>query len=452
MKKSIIAALMALLAISMASAQKTPAPQSAKQDLAIFALGYHGWDIPKSALGEIDAQIQKNFLDLGRFKIIGMTHRLASTDIEAFIAKITEAKEENFVLPAAIKFGDVQLTKAEFNKIIKAYIVAIPVVNKLEVARQKDGELRASLSVSISFVDVASNTLVGIANIKTSGKDSKRDDAIAKAISSIPMNMQYEVRKIEQFRNKTTISKVTGSEIIIGVGANLGVKMGDEYAILETKTIAGSEDQVETGLAIIKEVGKEASTATVIIPSAKIEEAVPVAEIARLGVDLDVFFKALIGYGSSFTSGDIALDGDVVTPILGVKVTYSRGFYALRPFTVIQIPLNTFHSGDSWSYGHWTASLVNWMVGAEYNIYMNRLTLAPAAAIGLGGYNFTPEYGSSKTSLSHIGLYLGGKASWHITRDIKINGEVGYEHWIEAGDYYGSYGGLAVAVSGTYKF
>jgi len=39
---------------------------SQKQDIAIFSLGYYGWNIPSQALGSIDGEIQKVFSDLGQ--------------------------------------------------------------------------------------------------------------------------------------------------------------------------------------------------------------------------------------------------------------------------------------------------------------------------------------------------------------------------------------------------
>ena len=58
-----------LFAAPLAAAAPTV---SEKKDVAIFALGYYGWAIPLETLGSIDMEIQKVFVDLGRFNIIGV--------------------------------------------------------------------------------------------------------------------------------------------------------------------------------------------------------------------------------------------------------------------------------------------------------------------------------------------------------------------------------------------
>lgn len=160
--------------LSLASAQKAAPEVSKKQDLAIFRLAYYGWDIPTAALGSIDTEIQKVFLDMGRFNIIGMTQRVAGADIDTFLEKITAAKEKDFVLPKQVQLGEVFLTAAEFKRLTQAYTIAIPVVNNLAAELQSDGEYKASLRVAISFIDVAENKLIGVADIRTSAKAKTR--------------------------------------------------------------------------------------------------------------------------------------------------------------------------------------------------------------------------------------------------------------------------------------
>jgi hypothetical protein len=71
---------------------------SEKQDVAIFSLGYYGWNIPFQTLGTIDIEIQKVFADLGRFNIVGVTHRLSSGGLDQFITTIKQAKQKNFII------------------------------------------------------------------------------------------------------------------------------------------------------------------------------------------------------------------------------------------------------------------------------------------------------------------------------------------------------------------
>ena len=69
-KAGILIAVMAALA---ASAFAEAPSVSEKKELAIFSLGYYGWNIPLEALSGIDTGIQRVFTDLGRFSIIGLS-------------------------------------------------------------------------------------------------------------------------------------------------------------------------------------------------------------------------------------------------------------------------------------------------------------------------------------------------------------------------------------------
>ncbi|HET7838137.1 MAG TPA: hypothetical protein VFL04_00155, partial [Rectinemataceae bacterium] len=67
-RKALLAS--AILAIAAVAAPLFAAPVvSEKKDVAIFALGYYGFAIPMEGLGNIDSEIQKVFVDLGRFNI-----------------------------------------------------------------------------------------------------------------------------------------------------------------------------------------------------------------------------------------------------------------------------------------------------------------------------------------------------------------------------------------------
>ena len=64
--KIFIAGLVAAILLSGRLAAQAPTV-SEKKDVAVFSLGYYGWAIPLETLGSIDQEIQKVFVDLGRF-------------------------------------------------------------------------------------------------------------------------------------------------------------------------------------------------------------------------------------------------------------------------------------------------------------------------------------------------------------------------------------------------
>ena len=89
--------------------------------------------------------------------------------------------------------------------------------------------------------------------------------AIKEALDAIPMQLTFEVRKIPEFQLKTGIIEVRGSEIIIELGRDLGLKTGDEYVIVSSEILqAGRALSREQGLVVIKEVSDEVSVAKII--------------------------------------------------------------------------------------------------------------------------------------------------------------------------------------------
>ncbi|HOX18841.1 MAG TPA: hypothetical protein PKW82_10325, partial [Spirochaetales bacterium] len=122
-----------LILIAICAAPLIGQPQvSEKKEVAIFSLGYYGWDIPLETLATVDIEIQKVFLELGRFTISGMTQRFSSSSVDEFIAALRKAKEVDFVMPEKYIFGEAFLTEAEFNRLLGAFIVAIPVITSFD--------------------------------------------------------------------------------------------------------------------------------------------------------------------------------------------------------------------------------------------------------------------------------------------------------------------------------
>lgn len=78
MKTRFRIALAVLVLVALAANAFAQPQVSEKKELAIFSLGYYGWNIPLETLGTIDIDIQRVFVDLGRFTIIGMQQRFSS--------------------------------------------------------------------------------------------------------------------------------------------------------------------------------------------------------------------------------------------------------------------------------------------------------------------------------------------------------------------------------------
>ena len=356
----LLAALLVAAALSPLVAQ---APQvSEKKDVAIFALGYYGYSIPEQTLGNIDMEIQKVFVDLGRFNILGYTQRLSSGGLQEFIETLKKAKEANFSMPEKYQFGEAILTEADFNKLVGAFIVAAPVVANFNSSfNSKTGYWETEIKTNVTFVDVAGGgSVMAIAQITTTGLDKQDENkSISAAIEGIPMQLQYEIRKIPAFQINSRILAVSGSEIKMQLGQNMGIQKGDEYSVIVGGMVEGFKDESEKGLVIIKEVGAEVSTGLVLYSSAKLTKDIQLREIPRLGVDAEPFVHLVTGTKLDYSGGS---SGSNI--IIGARVPLTRGFFDMRPFASLQIPVNGI---GTW--GTFFMVPINAIVGAEYNIY-----------------------------------------------------------------------------------
>jgi hypothetical protein len=411
---------------------------SAKQDVAIFALGYYGWNIPAQALASIDGEIQKVFTDLGRFTVLGVSQRLSAGGLDRFIDTIKQAKQANFVMPEKYQFGEAFLTQAEFNKLVGAFIVVAPVVVEFNsFYNTKSAQYETSIKTNVTFIDVsAGGSVLAMKTISSSGSDKQNQNkSISSAISSIPGQLQYEVRSIPEFQINTRILTANGSEVRLQLGENMGIKKGDEYAVVQRQTVEGFDDSKEVGLIVVKEVGQEVSMGQVLFSSVSLGKDAQLKEIPRQGADFDLYVHSI--------------GGSVATITPGFKATASRGFYSFRPFVAAQVPLGLMNSFLSV-----TIFPINVLVGGEYVLNMGRLSVTPSAALGVSYYHVTSSWVSTDTNfLSHIGAQAEGRVAYLFNRNMRVFVDVGYETWIAVANTWGnvSYGGLMLGGGVTFK-
>lgn len=443
MKSRTIAALaLVFIAASVLGAQPLV---SEKQEVAVFALGYYGWNIPPQALASIDGEIQKVFADLGRFTVLGVSQRLSSGGLDQFIQAIRQAKQANFVMPEKYQFGEAFLTQAEFNKLIGAFIVVAPVVVEFNsFYDSKALQFETNIKTNVAFIDVgAGGSLLAMKTLRTSGTDKQsQNKSISSAISSIPSQLEYEVRSIPEFQISTRVLASEGQTVRFQLGQNMGIKKGEEYAIVQRRTVEGFDDSKEVGLIVVKEVGREVSTGQVLYCSIPLAKDTQMKEIPRQGVDFDLYLHSLGGSSATF--------------LPGIKATASRGFYSFRPFMAVQIPLGLMDNFLYSSYYGWYLQLipVNLLFGGEMVLNMGRLSLTPSAAVGLSYIHVTSSWANSDTDfLSHLGAQVSGRVAYLFNRNTRAFVEVGYETWLAVSNLWNneSYGGLVVGAGITFK-
>jgi hypothetical protein len=282
---------------------------------------------------------------------------------------------------------------------------------------------------------------MGIASIQTSGTDKNNQlQSISAAIQGIPMQLQFEIRKIPAFQINTRILAVSGSEIKLQLGQNMGIKKGDEYSVIVGGMVEGFKDEREAGLIQIKDVGSEVSTGQVIYASGgTLAKDAQLREIPRLGVDFEPYLHIIQSPGDTTTGATVP----------GMRAVVSRGFYGFRPYVGIQIPL-----GQIWNFGTIFAIPVSVVAGGEYEMHLGRLTITPYGGVGVT-YLYVSEaisgYGSDTNFFPHVGAQAYVNLSYLITRDMRIYAEGGYEYWLHISQFFADYGGLGLGAGVAFK-
>ncbi len=404
----------ALLAISLVVRTTVTAQVvSERKEIAVFKLSYYSYEIPNAVLGGIDEEIRSVFINLGRFDVVGLTQRLEEGDLNEFIDKIKMYKEQQVEIPEEVQMGKEFFTKADFDKLTGSFIVVVPAVANYVVAHLDSGEYQVKIKTSFSFVNVEEGRTFAQAFVDTEGKDENRDLAIKAALDAIPMQLTFEIRKIPEFQLKTGVIEVRGTEIIIELGRDLGLKPGDEYVIVSSEILqSGRAFSHEQGLVVIKEVSDEVSVAKIIYAQPRPQIGDQLEEIPRLGMDTTPYVHFAKGLVYDRNS----------TIVIGARQALSRGFFNFRPFAGVEVPLiaNILFGIP-----------VNLYVGGEYNLYFGRFQIVPRAAFGTGGaylwYRDVPD--EDKFVWTYVGGNAGIAVNYLFQKNYRFSIEAGYLHW-----------------------
>ncbi len=431
LKKVLIILFLVMICFSFSFGQEI----SEKKEIAIFGLSYTDWSIPDGALGLVDQSIQNVFINLKRFDIIGMSYKLDAGDISGFIEEIKKVKESNIEVPEAVRLGEQTFTEADFNRLVGAFIIVVPVMSYYEVAADDGGGYTAEIQTSFTFINVEEGKAFASFQVDTTGSADTSKAAVKNAVDAMPIQLSYEVRKIPEFQLKSGVLDVNGKEVLIELGANMGIKLGDEFNLTNTVILpSGHSVEKKVGLLVVKEVNQEVSTAQVFYAKKKPAIGDQLKEIPRMG------FESVL-YVNYIRQTDPALD-----PILalGIRQIVARGFYKTRPYVGVEIPLGVE--------SYLIFFPVNVYAGAEMNWYMGRLHITPAIDVALGMLIPVFEKFEDYIVYSSIGGHAKLGISYMMSDNIKLSGEVGYATMLGISSWFDTYSGLLVGGGVTFKY
>ena len=408
-RRAIAILLLVLATVPLAVAQQV----SQKKDIAVFKLSYYQWDIPNSVLGGIDEEIRGVFVNIGRFNVLGMTQRLEPGDLAGFIAKIKAYKEERVEMPEAVQMGREFFTQADFDRLVGSFIVVVPAVANYVLEVEKDGEFHVALKTSFSFINVEKGTTFAQAFVDTDGTEKSPDAAAKSAIDAIPFQLTYEVRKIPEFQLKTGVLEVQGSEVILELGRDMGIKVGDEFVLVASRVLqSGKTLTTENGLLVIKEVSDEVSVGKVLYAKPKPQEGDQLREFPLLGLETTPYLHVASG---------LLYDRGKITAMAGLRQSISRGFYGFRPIFALEVPFIT---------NIIAAIPLNLYLGGEYLLYFGRFSVAPMAALGIGGaylwYLGDSVSEKEKFAFTHFGAKANVSVAYLVNKKLRFTADVGY--------------------------
>ncbi|MFW5728992.1 MAG: hypothetical protein ACOCYG_04955 [Spirochaetota bacterium] len=389
--------VVAIAALSVATAHGQEF--SEKREIAVFRLNYYGaprdpvpssetvvqlgkvfrferivqaetTEIFKQAVGAIDEKIRSVFIDLGRFDVIGMSMRLNHENVDAFMQALRDYRAEDLELPETVLFGEEAFTRADFNRLVGGFIVVVPSVSFYDLNREEDDEGRvaydATIETSFTFIDSDTLSTEGQFFIETNGYDEDPEEAMREAVDAIPRQLSFEIRKMDLFRLRTGVLAVDGRTVTIEFGRNMGVRRGDEYAIVRTvESVAGRSFEEESGLLVVEEVRPDFSVAHLIYADDRPRIGDQLEEVPRFGIET-----------TPYGGGIIDATGELSNFLVGVRAVASRGFFTTRPLVGLEIPIRQAGSG---------LFPLNLYAGGELNWYLGRLKLAPGIGGGVGG-------------------------------------------------------------------
>jgi hypothetical protein len=231
-------------------------------------------------------------------------------------------------------------------------------------------------------------------------------------MDGIAMQLTYEIRKIPEFQLRTGVLEVRGREVVLELGRDMGIKLGDEYVLVASRVLeSGRTLTSENGLLVIKEVSDEVSVGQVLYARPRPQEGDQLREVALHGVETTPYVHLAAGllYDRPFTA------------MAGIRGSISRGFYGFRPMFALEVPFIT---------NIIAAIPLNLYLGGEYRQYLGRLSVAPMAAVGIGGAYLWYLEGSAtedqKFAFTNVGLKANVELSYLFSKRFKLTADVGY--------------------------
>jgi len=394
-----------------------------------------------TSLKLLEKQVYKVFQGLSGFDVRLMDYSLAYQDLMLFLNQVKAYAADSQEISSPVEIGEQVFSGQDFSQIVNSHLVVIPILTSYNIEEVKNKEMpskyKAFISITYTIVDVIKGTVISNIVLESIGYDEDSDRALDDAIEDIPIQLTYEVRNLDIFSLVDRIVEIIDPDVVIKLGKEKGVTVGDEYAILssDAESIAGQTENKESGLIIIHDIEEKVSVGKVIYADKPLIIGTPVKEISRLGLTIVPYMHIEINFEKSLIYG-----------FSGLKFILTKGFFAIQPVLCFEVGLYPFEQLENElpirAYG-----------GLDLNIYLGRFQLTVMAAVGTE--ILTALSADSRVDgfdFSSVGLAAIATISYLVTRDLRLMLDLGYQAWFALNDNYMSYEGWICGAGVGVKF
>lgn len=399
---------------------------SSKRDIAIFRMSSQMYEVPEFLYAASDDAVLRCLSSLTRFRIIGLETRFEAYNLDDFIRRIQSEREKTAEIPEEVHAGKMVFTRADWEKLVSSYIVVLPIINDFElvcvseqlVDSDDDGKLdtiirtySAQSAIRFILLNMQTTQVIGDFTIENFGTAESPKKAVMASLLLFPEKLEYELRKINAFKIRSGVSKVSGDMVEFELGRNMGISVGDEFALLKNEYAHNSETERETGLMMVTHVAETTAQAKILYANEGVVFADQLSEVPRLPLE----FK----FAGNVLFNTLQTQRHHVDMAAGFSITaiQTRGFYRFRPFYGLE---STFSQKTLV-----TGLPLRVFVGGQLgNIFIGRFQFSPELSFGA---QMLMKHGSEKPQFSGLNLRATLSFNFLVSRDIKVCADTGFD-------------------------
>ncbi len=395
------------------------APLASGLNVAVLRLGDNGWRLPGDPLAGVNEHIQDVIAGSTRLGVVGIGHALDESDVAGLQRRLGEMRSPKGAVAPSVRPSAVPLSDEDLGLLAASRAVIVPVLTDYSLDFSEASAYTAQLETTFSVIEEGS-PLVAL-KIRTLGRGATDVEAIGAAARQIPRQLAFRLRELPDFQVKTGIVVVDATTVLLQFGRNMGVHVGDLYAL----SAARPGSAPEGGLVEVDEVRKDYSYAHIIYSDGAPRIGDQVQPIPRLGLETTFYVHA--------TFNNTQLAGGSSEPVIvtaGTLLTWTRGLYDFRPVIGFEYPFNYAPGGGA---------PVDVFLGGELNWRFWRFDIVPLAALGLN--ELLPVSAGQSPAASTYGGFWQLSVGYLVTRAARVQLDFGYTQWFPIGGGLG-YGGL----------